>query len=150
MMATNPQDAERVLRQSDQARSLTNPKQVTAYIEHIKTIAPAYAQQQWKIETERIHSAIDSLVAQMGDGDPTANMIEHEGYIIARNGESRGVFRAEDKQPVFKDGTLTDTATVKDSAYVSKLPQFAAEVNHAAEVLKAQAHAPEERRGMRR
>ncbi len=150
LMDINPQDADRVLRQSDRARTLTDPNQVTAYIEHIKAEAPAYAQQQRKIETERIHSAIDSLVAQMGDGDPTANMIEHEGYIIARNGESRGVFRAEDKQPVFKDGTLTDTATVKDSAYVSKLPQFAAEVNHAAEVLKAQAHAPEERRGMRR
>lgn len=146
----NSEDAEGILAQSDKARTLTNPNQVTAYIEHVKAEAPAYAQQQRKIEIERIHSAIDSLVARMGDGDPTESLFEHEGYIIARQGESRGVFRAEDKQPVFKDGTLTDSATGKDSAYVSKLPQFAAQVNHAAEVLQAQAHAPEERRGMRR
>ena len=45
-----PKDGERVLSQSDQARSLKDLAQVAAYIEHIKAAAPQYLQQQREIE----------------------------------------------------------------------------------------------------
>jgi hypothetical protein len=64
-------------------------------------------------------------------------MIEHEGHIIARQGDDRGVFRSEDKVAVFRDGFLTPEARTQDSNYVSKLPQLAAQVNHSAQVLQA-------------
>ena len=44
-------DGERFLSQSDQARSLKDPGQVTAYIEHIKASAPKYLQQQRALES---------------------------------------------------------------------------------------------------
>jgi hypothetical protein len=86
---------------------------------------------------DEVRKAVDDLVIRMGDGDPTESLIEHEGYIIARDGENRGVFRAEDRTPIFKDGLLTKDANSKDAAYVARLPQFAAQVNHAADVLQA-------------
>jgi conjugative relaxase-like TrwC/TraI family protein len=43
-------DGERFLSQSDCARSLKNPEQVTAYIEHIKDSAPQYLQRQRELE----------------------------------------------------------------------------------------------------
>ncbi len=92
--------------------------------------------QEWALGSADVNKSIDALVGAMAEGEPTHGMIEHNGYIIARQGEDRGVFRAEDKVAVFKDGLLTPEARTQDSAYVSKLPQFSAEVNRAAETLE--------------
>ncbi len=92
---------------------------------------------QSQLSKDEVNESIDALVAQMGDGDPTHGMIEHEGHIIARQGEDRGVFRAEDKVAVYQGGFLTPEARTQDSTYVSKLPQLAAQVSHVANVLDA-------------
>ncbi len=92
--------------------------------------------QEWALGSADVNQSIDALVGAMAEGEPTHGMIEHNGYIIARQGEDRGVFRAEDKVAVFKDGLLTADARTQDSAYVSKLPQFSAEVNRVAETLE--------------
>ena len=51
-------DGKRFLSQSDQARSLKDPAQVTAYIEHIKASLPQYLQQQREIERTQAAAAV--------------------------------------------------------------------------------------------
>ena len=66
-----PKDGERFLSQSDHARSLKDPAQVAAYIEHIKASIPQYLQQQQAQEQERKDRAryeelAQSITAEMG------------------------------------------------------------------------------------
>ena len=66
-----PKDGERFLSQSDHARSLKDPAQVTAYIKHIKASIPQYLQQQQAQEQERKDRAryeelAQSITAEMG------------------------------------------------------------------------------------
>jgi hypothetical protein len=133
MMATNPQDAERVIMQSEHIHNLKKQaltqEMIQSSIDQIKTQVQPSQQQ-------RIVQAIDLILVQMGDENSTESAIEHKGYIIARHGDERGVFRAEDKQPIFRDGVFTDTASVKDKIYVGKLPKLAVEVKAAAETLE--------------
>ena len=64
-------DGERFLSQSDHARSLKDPLQVTAYIEHIKASIPQYLQQQQAQEQEqkdrtRYEELAQSIKAELG------------------------------------------------------------------------------------
>ena len=64
-------DGKRFLSQSDHARSLKDPKAVTAYIEHIKASVPQYLQSQQAQEQERKDRAryeelAQSITAEMG------------------------------------------------------------------------------------
>jgi hypothetical protein len=105
---------------------------------------------QIQLSEVEVNKSIDWLVGRLADGDPTENMVEQNGYIIARQGEDRGVFRADDKVAVFKDGLLTPEARAQDSAYVAKLPQLAAQVNLASNVLQAQSAVQSSASSMRR
>ena len=74
-------DGERFLSQSDHARSLKDPLQVTAYIEHIKASVPQYLQSQKVQEQERKDRAryeelSQSITAELGALKPGPLNIE--------------------------------------------------------------------------
>jgi conjugative relaxase-like TrwC/TraI family protein len=67
---SNGEDVTAILAQSDHARSLSNPEQVTTYLERIKTQAPQYKQQQIEAQAQAQRQAI-ALAAERAqrDGD---------------------------------------------------------------------------------
>ena len=54
-----PKDGERFLSQSDHARTLKTPQEITAYIAHIKDQVPQYLQQQREVAAAQLQQATD-------------------------------------------------------------------------------------------
>jgi hypothetical protein len=78
--------------------------------------------QRWAISSDRVDASIDTFLQHVGQNSESGGLAEHEGYVFARKGEERGIFREGTNEPVYKNGLLTDSANSKDSAYISGFP----------------------------
>jgi conjugative relaxase-like TrwC/TraI family protein len=94
-----PKDGDRFLSQSDQARTLKDPEQVTAYIEQVKAAVPAYVRQQREIvavraqqaqEQERARAEYVAIAQQVHNewGNIPGQRVDIEVYLkVGKNGD---------------------------------------------------------------
>jgi Domain of unknown function (DUF3854) len=134
-------DGDRILSQSDQARSLKDPDQVAAYIELVKANALQLRQQQWELEAAQAKQAADRAkyvaIAQQvrADlGDIPALRLDMEVYLRA---DASGVAA----EPILAQGdhaiALNDPAQVQN--YIDHLKLEAPRYRQQQEVEAAQA-----------
>jgi hypothetical protein len=90
--------------------------------------------QKASIESERVHKGIDTYIKHVGKSDPAGGVAEIDGYIFARLGEDRRIFRADTKETLYKGGLMTDKATSKDAAYLVRFPKVAEKAAAVAEM----------------
>ncbi len=106
--------------------------------------------QRWAISSDRVDASIDTFLQHVGQNSASGGLAEHEGYVFARKGEERGIFREGTNEPVYKNGLLTDSANSKDSAYIAGFParvdKVAAEASTMAQA-SAKSSAPSARKG---
>jgi conjugative relaxase-like TrwC/TraI family protein len=87
-----PKDGDRFLSQSDQARSLKDPNQVQAYIDHIKASTPQYLQQQRELAAAKAQQVQDraqyeALSQRVGNApiEQSAQVIDMQVYLLAES-----------------------------------------------------------------
>jgi hypothetical protein len=81
--------------------------------------------QEESIRSERVDKGIDTYIRHVGQSGSTGGVAELDGYIFARLGEDRRIFRADTKEVVYQGGLMTDKANSKDAAYVARFPKVA-------------------------
>jgi hypothetical protein len=106
--------------------------------------------QRWVISSDRVDAGIDTLLRHVGQNSADGGLAEQDGYVFARKGEERAIFRTGTNEPVYKNGLLTDSANSKDSAYITGFPlrvEKAAAVADAIAQTSAKSSAPSAGRG---
>ncbi len=81
--------------------------------------------QKGSIESEQVHKGIDTYIKHVGKSEPAGGVAELDGYIFARLGEDRRIFRADTRELLYKGGLMTDKANSKDAAYLARFPKVA-------------------------
>jgi hypothetical protein len=81
--------------------------------------------QKGSIGSEHVDKGIDTYIKHVGKSEPAGGVAELDGYIFARLGEDRRIFRADTKEVVYKGGLMTDKANSKDAAYLARFPKVA-------------------------
>jgi conjugative relaxase-like TrwC/TraI family protein len=133
-------DGDRVLSQSDQARSLKDPDQVQSYIEHIKVIAPQYLQQQRELAAARQQQTNDraeyrAIAQQLKTelGDIPADRLDMEVCLrVQANGTQPDRILSQSDYAL----ALTDPAEVQE--YIDHIKAIAPQYQQQKELAAAQ------------
>ena len=81
------------------------------------------AAQRSALGSDAVDKGIDTVVRYLGIRDGSDGIAELDGYKFARRGQDTAIFKGD--EPVYKNGLMTDKASVADAAYIARFPNVA-------------------------
>lgn len=91
------------------------------------------ATQRLALDSPAVDRAINQVLLHSGEGNQHGAIASVGGYDFVKSGDKIGIFRSEDKSPVYRDGLMAPGTNAKDSAFVASVPYRAAQAVSALE-----------------